>query len=281
MGTNAIVGGGVPQAAGFAFSHRLAGTDAVSVSYFGDGAVNIGSTLETMNLAAAWKAPVCFFIENNQYAVSTTVEEATGEPRLSARGPGFGIASLAGRRHGPARDVPGDAAGGAAHALRSRPRRRRGRDVPLLPPERCVPRQRVRLPQQGGGAALARPRPAAADGRARRSARSAHAGAGGRRPRPGTRPGARGRRRAARAGRGRQARAAPHQAVGMARPGLRRRRGARRHQRAWWGSGSPTATRSPASLAERKPGRRGGRGDGPPHGDRRPRRRHGRGRAQA
>ena len=93
MGTNAIVGGGVPQAAGFAWSHRQAGTDAVSVTYFGDGAVNIGSTLESMNLAAAWSLPVCFFIENNQYAVSTTVQEATGEPRLSARGPGFGIAS--------------------------------------------------------------------------------------------------------------------------------------------------------------------------------------------
>jgi 2-oxoisovalerate dehydrogenase E1 component len=93
MGTNAIVGGGVPQAAGFAWSHHHAGTDAVSVTYFGDGAVNIGSTLETMNLAAAWDLPVCFFIENNQYAVSTSVHEATGEPRLSARGPGFGIAS--------------------------------------------------------------------------------------------------------------------------------------------------------------------------------------------
>jgi 2-oxoisovalerate dehydrogenase E1 component len=93
MGTNAIVGGGVPQAAGFAWSHRQAGTDAVSVTYFGDGAVNIGSTLETFNLAAAWKLPVCFFIENNGYAVSTSVEEATGEPRLSARGPGFNIAS--------------------------------------------------------------------------------------------------------------------------------------------------------------------------------------------
>ena len=46
-----------------------------------------------MNLAAAWSLPVCFFIENNQYAVSTSVQEATGEPRLSARGPGFGIAS--------------------------------------------------------------------------------------------------------------------------------------------------------------------------------------------
>ena len=93
MGTNAIVGGGVPQAAGFAWASRHAGTDAVAVTYFGDGAVNIGSTLETLNLAAAWRLPVCFFIENNLYAVSTTVAEATGEPRLSGRGPGFGIPS--------------------------------------------------------------------------------------------------------------------------------------------------------------------------------------------
>jgi 2-oxoisovalerate dehydrogenase E1 component len=93
IGTNAIVGGGVPLAAGSAWAHRQAGTDAVAVTYFGDGAVNIGSTLETMNLAAAWRLPLCLFIENNRYAVSTSVEEATGEPRLSGRGPGFGIAS--------------------------------------------------------------------------------------------------------------------------------------------------------------------------------------------
>ncbi len=93
IGTNAIVGGGVPQAAGSAWAHQHAGTGAVAVTYFGDGAINIGSTLETLNLAAAWRLPLCFFIENNRYAVSTTVEEATGEPRLSARGPGFGIAS--------------------------------------------------------------------------------------------------------------------------------------------------------------------------------------------
>jgi 2-oxoisovalerate dehydrogenase E1 component len=93
MGTNAIVGGGVPQAAGFAFAHQRSGTDAVSVTYFGDGAVNIGSTLETMNLAGAWSLPVCFFIENNGYAVSTSVQEATAEPRLSARGMGFNLAS--------------------------------------------------------------------------------------------------------------------------------------------------------------------------------------------
>lgn len=93
IGTNAIVGGGVPQAAGFAWSHLHSGSDAVAVTYFGDGAANIGSTLETMNLAAAWRLPICFFIENNQYAVSTNVAEATGEPRLSSRGPGFGIAA--------------------------------------------------------------------------------------------------------------------------------------------------------------------------------------------
>ncbi len=93
MGTNAIVGGGIPQAAGFAWAHERSGTEGVSVTYFGDGATNIGSTLETMNLASAWGLPVCFFIENNRYAVSTSVEEATGEPRLSARGPGFGIAA--------------------------------------------------------------------------------------------------------------------------------------------------------------------------------------------
>ena len=93
MGTNAIVGGGVPQAAGFAFNMLHAGTDAVSVTYFGDGAVNIGSVLETFNLAAAWKLPICFFIENNQYAVATPVSRSTAEPRLSARGLGFNIPS--------------------------------------------------------------------------------------------------------------------------------------------------------------------------------------------
>ncbi|WP_127129399.1 thiamine pyrophosphate-dependent enzyme [Georgenia sp. SYP-B2076] len=91
LGTNAIVGGGVPLAAGNAWAQRHAETDDVTVTYFGDGAVNIGSVLESMNLTSAWDLPVCFFIENNLYAVSTHVSEATGEPRLSARGLGFGI----------------------------------------------------------------------------------------------------------------------------------------------------------------------------------------------
>src|ERR1700722_2634646 len=97
LGTNAIVGGGVPMAAGNAWAQQHSpggpdGTD-LTVTYFGDGAANIGSVLESLNLASAWKLPVCFFIENNGYAVSTTVGEATGEPRLSARALGFGITS--------------------------------------------------------------------------------------------------------------------------------------------------------------------------------------------
>ncbi len=91
LGTNAIVGGGVPMAAGNAWAQKHSGTSDVTVTYFGDGAANIGSVLESLNLTSAWRLPLCFFIENNGYAVSTTVEEATGEPRLSGRGPGFGI----------------------------------------------------------------------------------------------------------------------------------------------------------------------------------------------
>jgi 2-oxoisovalerate dehydrogenase E1 component len=93
MGTNAIVGGAVPFASGFAWAHKHSGSSAVSVTYFGDGAINIGSVLETMNLASAWSLPLCFFVENNKYAVSTTAEESTGDDRLSVRGMGFNIPS--------------------------------------------------------------------------------------------------------------------------------------------------------------------------------------------
>ena len=94
LGTNAIVGGGVPLAAGNAYAQSLSGTTDMTVTYFGDGAVNIGSVLESMNLTAAWDIPLIFFIENNLYAVSTTVEEATRESRLSGRGVAFGIPSF-------------------------------------------------------------------------------------------------------------------------------------------------------------------------------------------
>ncbi len=93
LGTNAIVGGGAPMATGNAWAQKRAGTSDLTINYFGDGAAQIGSVLESMNLAAAWKLPVCFFIENNQYAVATRIEESVADTRLSVRGQGFGIPS--------------------------------------------------------------------------------------------------------------------------------------------------------------------------------------------
>jgi 2-oxoisovalerate dehydrogenase E1 component len=93
LGTNAIVGGGAPMAAGNAWAQKRAGTSDITINYFGDGASQIGSILESMNLAATWKLPVCFFIENNLYAVSTRTDEISADPRFSVRGQGFAIPS--------------------------------------------------------------------------------------------------------------------------------------------------------------------------------------------
>lgn len=91
LGTNAIVGGGAPLAGGNAWAQQYSGADDVSINYFGDGSSQIGSVLESMNLAAAWKTPVMFFIENNLYAVSTHASEASADGRFSVRGQGFSI----------------------------------------------------------------------------------------------------------------------------------------------------------------------------------------------
>lgn len=91
LGTNAIVGGGAPMATGNAWAQKHAGTSDLTINYFGDGASQIGSVLESMNLAATWRLPVAFFIENNLYGVSTHVSEISADTRLSVRGQGFGI----------------------------------------------------------------------------------------------------------------------------------------------------------------------------------------------
>jgi 2-oxoisovalerate dehydrogenase E1 component len=93
LGTNAIVGGGAPMATGNAWAQKRSGSTDLTINYFGDGAAQIGSVLESMNLAAAWKLPVCFFVENNFYAVATRIEESVADTRLSVRGMGFGIPS--------------------------------------------------------------------------------------------------------------------------------------------------------------------------------------------
>ncbi len=91
LGTNAIVGGGVPLAAGVAWSRKQQANGDVVFTYYGDGSAHIGSVQESLNLAALWDLPLCFFIENNGYAVSTTLEESSREPRLSARAAGNSI----------------------------------------------------------------------------------------------------------------------------------------------------------------------------------------------
>ena len=148
--------------------------DDLTISYFGDGAGKIGSVLETMNLAAAWKLPFCFFIENNLYAVSTRRRRDHRRPAAVGARPGLRHPGLAGRRHGPARRAPRDGGGRRADARRRGARGDRGRGLPLLPPERPLPGQRVRLPRQGRGGPVARPRSARPGGDARWSRSAAH-----------------------------------------------------------------------------------------------------------
>lgn len=93
-GSNAIVGGNPSHAVGYAFADKLRHTDAVSLAFFGDGAMQSGASYEAMNLAALYGTPTIFFVENNLYAVSTHVSEQTREPRLSARGLSLAIPSI-------------------------------------------------------------------------------------------------------------------------------------------------------------------------------------------
>jgi TPP-dependent pyruvate/acetoin dehydrogenase alpha subunit len=91
LGESAIVGGGIPLAAGAALSAQARGTDQVGLTFFGDGAANQGTFHETINMAAVWKLPVIFFCENNRYAVTTSVEASHGQPDIAKRAAGYGI----------------------------------------------------------------------------------------------------------------------------------------------------------------------------------------------
>ena len=77
--------------AGLAFSDKYKGNDNVTFTYFGDGAANQGQVYETYNMAQLWDLPVIFVIENNQYAMGTSVQRATKSPSLWERGAAYGI----------------------------------------------------------------------------------------------------------------------------------------------------------------------------------------------
>jgi pyruvate dehydrogenase E1 component alpha subunit len=91
MGGYGIVGGSLPLAAGFGLSSDYSGEDSVTVCMFGDGASNTGNFGETMNLAALWKLPVVFLVENNLYGMGTSIERHSAVTDLSKKAEGFGV----------------------------------------------------------------------------------------------------------------------------------------------------------------------------------------------
>jgi pyruvate dehydrogenase E1 component alpha subunit len=95
FGGHGIVGAQVPIGAGLAFAAKYRGDGGVSLTYFGDGSANQGQVYESFNMASLWKLPAVFIIENNQYAMGTSVQRSTAAPELFRRGESFGIAGRA------------------------------------------------------------------------------------------------------------------------------------------------------------------------------------------
>lgn len=91
LGTNGLVGAGIPAAVGAAMAAKVRGTEGIAVAFFGDGAVSHGAFHESMNLAATMTAPVIFVCENNLYATSTPLRVATLNDDLASRAVPFGI----------------------------------------------------------------------------------------------------------------------------------------------------------------------------------------------
>lgn len=94
MGANGILGAGAPLVCGAALAAQKLGHDGVGITFFGDGASNQGTVLESMNLAAVWNLPVIFVVENNGYAEATSVDYAVASDSYVDRATGFGMPGI-------------------------------------------------------------------------------------------------------------------------------------------------------------------------------------------
>lgn len=93
-GGHGIVGAQVPLGTGLAFKHKYRNDGGLCAAYFGDGAANQGQVYEAFNMAELWKLPVIYVIENNQYAMGTSVNRASAEDQLYRRGESFRIPGI-------------------------------------------------------------------------------------------------------------------------------------------------------------------------------------------
>src|SRR5262249_707990 len=91
LGANGIAGGGPPLICGTALAAKIKGTGGVGVAFFGDGASNQGTTLESMNLAAVWNLPAIFVAENNGYAETTSSTWSVASDNIADRAAAFGM----------------------------------------------------------------------------------------------------------------------------------------------------------------------------------------------